>query len=170
MRLQCALPAEPTVVHRSLSRIYGAKTWCRTKQSALMRGRWAPALLAYCVLASSPENDLFVLGMGWNEVSNLFSFRRQPHCLRVTTNPWTATGHSLTCLPISTSIAPDRWEGLCSHRPLGVLRQFSRGLPLTLVAHIRFARRLQGMNLVSYYCSISAISIIISQLSINIIS
>jgi hypothetical protein len=24
-----------------------------------------------CVLASSPENDLFVLGMGWIEVSNL---------------------------------------------------------------------------------------------------
>lgn len=32
---------------RRPSRIYGAKTWCRTKQSALMRGRWAPTLLAY---------------------------------------------------------------------------------------------------------------------------
>ena len=65
--------------------IYGAKTWCRSKRSTRMRRRWAPTLLAYCVLAISTRERLFCFRyrllvsikdqqtnvLGWNEVSNL---------------------------------------------------------------------------------------------------
>lgn len=47
----------------------GAKTWCRAKRTWCMKPRWTPILLAKCVLVSSPENVLFVLGVRWNRLS-----------------------------------------------------------------------------------------------------
>ena len=79
-----------------------------------------------------------------------------------------STVHCLPCLPIST--APDRKEGSLLTPPAQCLRQFSRGLPLTLGARVGFEPRLRLMRAASYHCSTSAILITSLSLSINIIS
>ena len=106
-----------------------------------------------CVLASSPENVLFVLGVGWNGVSNpllCHGIHTAARLLYLFLKAFSVL--VFTSVPVSN--LPEQEGGVfAQHNPLGacVLEV------ATLGADIGFEPRLQGMNLVSYHCSITAI-------------
>ena len=110
-----------------------------------------------CVLASSPENVLFVLGIGWNGVSNpllCHGIHTAARLLYLLLKAFLVL--VLTSVPVSN--LPGQEGGVfAQHNPLGALRQFSRGLSLTLDAVVGFEPRPQGMNLKCYLCTTTAI-------------
>ena len=88
-----------------------------------------------------PRERLVCFRCGVEWVEQTLSEPRLPHNRRVLLqSDELTTVHCLPCLPIST--APDRREGSLLTPPTQCLRQFSRGLPLTLVAHVGFEPRL----------------------------